>query len=221
MKTTCAPASLRPGAGIRRERPRNLLAYQYEHPDDTRATDLIKTASPVVAAVKAIITNWSEPALKAQLLGNAVRVGPDQYPEIHAIVEECSQILSIEPPEVFIKHSPYFNAATFGVEKPFIILHSALVDGFDQDELHFIIGHEMGHIKSKHVLYLTTAYLLANNALTLGQRFLPIGQLLAIPARAALESWQRSAELTADRAGMISTQDLRIGSMALIKLAVG
>ncbi len=213
--------SLRDGTAIARESPRQLMSYQYEHPDDTRGTDLIKAASPVIATVRALITNWNEPALKAQLLGNAVKVGPDQYPEINAIAVECAQILNIDLPDVFIKHSPYFNAMTFGVEKPFIILHSALVDGFDREELHFIIGHEMGHIKSKHVLYLTTAYILTHQALALGQRFLPIGQLLAVPARAALESWQRSAELTADRAGLIATQDLQVSLKSLVKLAVG
>ena len=214
-------AGLRPGATIARESPRQLMAYQYEHPDDARATDLIKAASPVIAAVRALITNLNEPALQAQLLGNAVKVGPGQYPEIHAIVAECADILNLAPPDVFIKHSPYFNAMTFGVESPFIILHSALVDGFDREELHFIIGHEIGHIKSRHVLYLTTAYILTHQALSIGQRFLPIAQLLAIPARAALESWQRSAELTADRAGLIAAQDLQVALRALVKLAVG
>lgn len=213
--------SLRPGPAIARESPHQLMAYQYEHSDDARATDLIKAASPVIAVVRALITSWNEPAMKAQLLGNAVKVGPGQYPEIHSIAEECAQILNIDLPDVFIKHSPYFNAMTFGVENPFVILHSALVDGFDREELHFIIGHEMGHIKSKHVLYLTTAYILTHQALSIGQRFLPIGQLLSVPARAALESWQRSAELTADRAGLIATQDLQVSLMALVKLAVG
>ncbi|HEY3314565.1 MAG TPA: M48 family metalloprotease [Bacillota bacterium] len=210
-----------PGPAPNRETPRGLMAYQYEHPDDTRATDLLKAASPVIATVRAMITNWNEPALKAQLLGNAVKVGPQQYPEIHEITEECARIFNLETPDVFIKHDPYFNAMTFGVDQAFIILHSALVDGFDGEELHYIIGHEIGHIKSQHVLYLTTAYILANQALAIGQRFLPLAQLLVIPARAALETWRRSAELTADRAGLIAAQDLRTSSMALIKLAVG
>ncbi|MHB9058971.1 MAG: M48 family metalloprotease [Bacillota bacterium] len=213
--------SLRNGATVARESPRQLMSYQYEHPDDARGTELIKAASPVIAAARALITNWNEPALKAQLLGNAVKVGPEQYPEIYAVAVECAQILNIDLPDVFIKHSPYFNAMTFGVENPFVILHSALVDGFDREELHFIIGHEMGHIKNKHVLYLTTAYILTHQALALGQSLLPIGQILAVPARAALDGWQRSAELTADRAGLIATQDLQVSLKSLVKLAVG
>ena len=49
------------------------------------------------------------------------------------------------------------NAFTGGVEKPIIVLHSALVERLNDEETLAVIAHEVGHIHAEHVLYLTAA----------------------------------------------------------------
>jgi tetratricopeptide (TPR) repeat protein len=124
-------------------------------------------------------------------------------------------------PDVFIKHDPTFNAMTLGVERPLMILHSSVVESFTLDELTYIIGHEMGHIKSEHALYLSAAYLLTIGARGLADSLFGLGSLVVVPAMQALQAWMRKAELTADRAGLICVQDLGLARRALIKLALG
>lgn len=201
--------------------PHSLDADQYAHPLDKQSLEGIARFAPVVAVSRAIMKYWDEPMIKGQLLGGTVKVGPGQFEEIHHIVTDCAAILNMEVPEVFIKHDPTFNAMTLGVERPLIILHSSVVEAFSPDELAYIIGHEMGHIKSQHVLYLSAAYLLAMGARGLMDRLFGIGSLIVIPAMHALQAWMRKAELTADRAGLICTQDLGLSRRSLIKLAVG
>lgn len=201
--------------------PPSLQAEHYAHPLDRRSLEAISKFAPVVAVTRAIMQHWDEPMVKGQLLGDTVRVGPGQFPEVHHLVLECAAVLNMQAPDVFIKHSPTFNAMTLGASKPLIILHSALVESFSPHELAYIIGHEMGHIKSEHSLYLSAAYILAMGARGLANRLFGLGALLMGPALQALQAWMRKAELTADRAGLLCVQDLDLARRSLIKLAVG
>jgi Zn-dependent protease with chaperone function len=212
------PAPAAPGP--KRVYPVYLDVARYEHPDDRRATDHIRMLAPVVAVARALIAYLGEPMVSAQLLGHAVKVGPNQFPRLHALTAECSRVLHMAAPDVYVRQSPTFNAMTMGVDRPFVVLFSSLVDAFSDDELRYIIGHELGHIKSQHALYLTAFHLLTTQMARLAQRF-GLGSVILIPARLALESWARTAELTADRAGLICCQDMRITARSLVKLIVG
>ncbi len=46
---------------------------------------------------------------------------------------------------LFVTQNPFYNAGAYGMDRPFIIVHSAVVRNFDDDELRFVIGHELGH----------------------------------------------------------------------------
>lgn len=201
--------------------PERLTMEQYDHPLDRQALAQVRKLGPVVTIVKLMIQNWDEPMVRANLLGGSVLVSDTQFPEISRIVRDCAAILNMPAPEVFIKQDPYLNAATFGVNRPFIILHSSLVDALTTDELYDVIGHEMGHIKSEHVLYLSAAYFLTQQAARLAQTLFGIGSLITGPARMALIRWQRQSELTADRAGLICAQSIDVSVRAMAKLALG
>lgn len=201
--------------------PRDLEARQYAHPLDMRSLEGIARFGPVVAVTRAIIRHWDEPMVKGQLLGGTVKVGPSQFADIHELAQSCATILNMQVPDIFIKHDPTFNAMTLGAERPLIILHSSVVEAFGPEELAFILGHEMGHIKSEHVLYLSAAYILTMGARGLADRLFGVGALIVVPAMHALQAWMRKAELTADRAGLLCLQDLDVARRSLIKLALG
>src|SRR3546814_17534650 len=44
---------------------------------------------------------------------------------------------------------------TIGMNKPFIVLNSRLVDLLDEEELRFVVAHELGHALSGHAVYQT------------------------------------------------------------------
>ena len=52
-------------------------------------------------------------------------------------------------------------AFAIGMEKHTIVITSGLVELLEDDELRFVIGHELGHIKSGHMLYRTMAVFLS------------------------------------------------------------
>jgi Zn-dependent protease with chaperone function len=111
------------------------------------------------------------------------------------------------------------NAFTAGVEKPLIVLYSGIIEAMSEDELLFVISHELGHIKSAHVLYYQLAKFLPVLAEYAAYLTLGISELFGAGMDMALLHWQRMSEYTADRAGLLGCQDANVALHALMKLA--
>ncbi|MEO7091687.1 MAG: M48 family metallopeptidase, partial [Polyangiales bacterium] len=126
-----------------------------------------------------------------------------------------------DEPEMYVTMDPIPNAWTFGHTKPFITVTSGLIDMMSDEELFFVIGHEVGHIKAGHVLYGTMARNIAAVVQLLGQFTLGIGALLGQGLVLALYEWYRAAELTSDRAALMCVQDLEPARSTFMKLAGG
>jgi Zn-dependent protease with chaperone function len=191
----------------------------YAYVGDLRVRRALQTVRPVELAV-AHTVKLAQSFLNSELLGGAVKVGPQQFPRLHEIAGACAARLGISRPTVYIvPRIDAINAATYGTEDDaFIMVHSATLDYFDDAELTFIIGHECGHIQNNHVVYLTTLHMLTQMAHAL------LGVVLAplvYPATLALQSWARAGEITCDRAGLLCCRDLRVGMRAFVKLALG
>jgi Zn-dependent protease with chaperone function len=92
------------------------------------------------------------------LKGNAIKVTYTQFPDIAKIVSRQSELLELHKvPDVYIVQSGgLLNALTtnfFGTN--YIVLFSEIVESaYEQDKkvLEFVIGHELGHIKHRHML---------------------------------------------------------------------
>ena len=81
---------------------------------------------------------------------------------------EAASVLDVhEVPELYVTASPVFTAMTIGLDKPKIVVNSALVDLLDDDELRFVLGHELGHALSGHALYRTLLQYILTFGLTL------------------------------------------------------
>ena len=162
----------------------------------------------------------NERMVKMLLLGSAVRVTERQFPVVHRLYVEAATALDVpELPELFVAASPILNASTFGMDAPKIVLNSALVDLLDEDELRFVLGHELGHALSGHALYQTllTYLVIAGQSLA----SLPFSGVGLFVVRTALGEWARKAELSGDRAGLLATQDVSVAVRVQMKLASG
>jgi Zn-dependent protease with chaperone function len=159
--------------------------------------------------------------LYAQNSAETVRCGPRQLSSVYRILQEACEILDVPEPELYLRYSPSYNAYTAGVKRTFIVLHSALVDDFTDEELLFVVGHELGHVKCGHVLYQMLARLLLHLLQELGSATFGIGRLAGLGVLSAFMEWLRQAELTCDRAGLLVCQDPRVALSATMKLGCG
>jgi Zn-dependent protease with chaperone function len=156
-----------------------------------------------------------------QNAATSVRCGPRQFRTLYGILRDACEILDVPEPELYVQTNPIVTALTAGVGSPFIVLHSELIDTFTNDEILFVIGHELGHIKCEHVLYHMVGRVLIPLVQSLGQFSMGLGQVIGIPVIAAFYEWMRQAEFSCDRAGLLACQDSRIAMTAIMKLGGG
>ena len=141
-------------------------------------------------------------------------------PRWDALLTEVLGVLDVsDRPELYVTNNPVPNALTLGVDRPFIVVTSGLYELLEPDELRFVLGHETGHVLSGHALYQSLLIHLLNLAGAFS--WLPAGGLGLRALIAGLREWQRKAELSADRAGLLATQDADIALRVQMKLAAG
>jgi Zn-dependent protease with chaperone function len=197
-----------------------ISSRAYEHPADRSALVALRKLTGFDTLLKLMNSLFNERAMRLNFLASSVKVSDRQFPHIYEMLRDGCYILDMDNvPELFITQTPLVNAAALGMDKPFIIIHSGLVDLMDPEELRAVIGHELGHVKSGHAVYSTMLY----NLILLASRiaWMPLGYIGLKAIIWGLEEWFRKAELSCDRAGLLVGQDLDASRRVLMKLAGG
>jgi uncharacterized tellurite resistance protein B-like protein len=148
-------------------------------------------------------------SLRTKLLGGAVMVEPSVLPHLAEAVDRIArQFPDLGALECFVYAAGDVNAfVTRGRTRTLVAVSSAAVNHLETAELEFVIGHELGHA------------LFGHTEMTAGQ-LVEEGQLL--PAAAMkLRAWQRAAEISADRAGLVLCGSIESAARALFKAASG
>jgi len=151
----------------------------------------------------------------------SVRCGPNQCKTLYNIMRESAAVLDMPEPELYITCNPFPNAYAYGVERPYITIQSSLVDTMTDEQLYHIMGHELGHIKAGHVLYISVASVLSPLIEMVADATMGLGGIASIGLLIAFYEWLRQAELTADRAGLLVCQDLDTAIGANLRLTGG
>ncbi|MEM6597126.1 MAG: M48 family metallopeptidase [Cyanobacteria bacterium P01_C01_bin.69] len=195
-----------------------LNADHFRHPLDRQATQALKQLPGLDVAIRSLIGPMGEQFFYLENIAASVLVGPNQLPSIHGLLVEACQVLDLEVPQLYVKQHPVPNAYTFAMrgKQPFVVVHTALIELLNEAELQAVIGHELGHLKCDHGVYLTLA-----NLLTLATSQLPFGGALMQNWQSQIMEWVRCAEFTCDRAALLATQDARTVASVLMKLAGG
>ncbi|MGO4479100.1 M48 family metalloprotease [Massilia sp. 2TAF26] len=149
----------------------------------------------------------AQSALISYIKGNGVRITEEQFPDLKQQISACCRKLGLdeEPQAYLMQMGGMLNAfATRFLGRHFLVLYSDVVDGLadNPDALNFYIGHEIGHIKRKHLHWATI--LMPASALPL------IG-----PA------YSRAREYTCDRHGLAACDNPQNAEHGLAVLAAG
>jgi Zn-dependent protease with chaperone function len=210
------------GSKKRKLRPLTGLSVdEFRHPSDARATEALKRIPGLDRIMAKILEYGLERLYYVDNVASNLRVTPRMLGRLHRSLVWATKILDVPEPEMYVTLDPVPNAFTYGHTKPFITVTSGLVDMLSDEELFFVIGHEVGHIKAGHVLYGTMARNIAAVVALLGQATLGLGALLGQGLVIALYEWYRCAELTADRAALLCVQDIEPARATFMKLAGG
>ena len=205
-------------SGNQRRILNNISPSAWEHPADRAALNALRKIPGFDLVLRKVFGMFGERALLLAFKANAVKVSDDQYPNLHESLIRVCKVLDVEQvPELFVSQRPVVNAGAIGMSHPFIVLNSSLVELLGDDEVEAVIGHEVGHIMSGHVLYRTLLIIL----LSLTVFRYPLAGLAVRPVLFALLEWYRKSELSSDRAGLLAVQDPDASMRGLMHMAGG
>lgn len=197
-----------------------LKAGDFQDPRDKVATAQLSAFVPIELALRNLLLPFLEEASFFDNIGRGVQVSKEQYPTIHRLVVEAAAQLDISVPDVFVKSDPRPNAYTlaFQGKRPFIVLHTSLIDLMTLEEVKAVIGHELGHLKCEHSLWITVLNILALGVEAV-EVLVPLGLRQLISRQ--LTQWRRSAELSCDRASLLVSRNESVVMSVLMKLTGG
>ena len=149
---------------------------------------------------------------------NGIRLGEQQFPDIFRLGIRAARIMGLrQMPEIYLSGEMLWDAMTLGSdEQAFIVLGSVLTY-FKGDEMLYLLGREMGHIRAGHVMWRTASKFLTgsthmNRSVMGGGLFsaLTPGKMLENAIDAPIMAWARHSEITADRAGLLVVGNVEV-----------
>jgi Zn-dependent protease with chaperone function len=192
-----------------------------QHPYDRAALGALQRVPGIDIVVRKFIELFPERVAYIQNVAQTVRVTTTQCPQLYAQLQEACTILDVREPELYVAQYPVPNAYTSGHDHPYIVVTTGLLDLMNEEEVRAVIAHELGHIKSGHVLYKTMARGFSFLLTIIGDMTLGIGRLVGRTLEAALLEWDRKSEFTADRSSLLVVQNPQVMLSLMMKFAGG
>ncbi|HEX5745331.1 MAG TPA: M48 family metallopeptidase [Archangium sp.] len=166
--------------------------------------------------VDAVPGRFGGVARQRQLLSNAFKLTRPVAPRVLDALAACKEVLGHEGPvDVFVNPEPMIRAAAVQAppDTPAIVLSSRLLEVFQEAELRFILGHELGHLAFEHFTLPLPATALAWDG--------EDGRFVSPATALGLYRWNRAAEASADRAGLLCSRELEASAGVLLARVSG
>lgn len=199
-----------------------ISSTAFRHPLDIQAEQTLRSVPGFDLVARKFVEFIYERPRQVFLTGNAIEVGPRQYASIYQIFQEAVRDLDVSSePILFVSQSPIANAYALGQERPCMVLSSGLLDLMEAAQLRSVIAHELGHIKCGHTTLNQMALWAINLVFGLAGATFGLSSLISTGLIAAFYEWLRKAELSADRAALLVTDDLNPILHSMMRVAGG
>lgn len=179
-------------------------------------------------------------------LNEFLRVGPNQMPGLKAILDGVLQRLGMGSVELLIDPSVETSAYTYGIDRPVIVMTRGLLDSMTDDEIAYVIGHELGHHllgsirysraanwvasgyyetmhdrKAQQQLYFILGGNQAFDSMKIDPEFYDLRVKRGGELTTAVLKWKPFSEFSCDRVGAIAVGDAEAAVRATFKLVIG
>lgn len=191
---------------------------------DAKAMSVLRSITPLNLAAKAVSEKVGRRWIESTF--NSVLLSERQMPQIFSQAVRAARILGMpKMPSVYLSGERPWDMLTFGTDHDsFVVVGSALAGNFQGVDMLFLLAREMGHCKSGHALWKTVIrFFLGEQGPAKG--FMAGGILANILSPTALISgamempllaWARQAEITADRAGLLTVGKEEVARRVLL-----
>lgn len=188
------------------ERLKGLKTTDYEHPGEKLAMAALRRIPLLDLVFAKYLDMTIKTDLWADCAGNNFRITEKTNPRIYRLYRTA--LARLDMPREYPLYSELgygYNAYAAGAKENFIVIRSSCISDYSDGEMLQLLGHEIGHIKSGHVVYQGLARSLNAILASLGG----VAQGAAVGLQYAIMDWGRKAEYTADRAGLLASGDLK------------
>jgi len=187
----------------------------FEWAADGKAMAALRAITPLNAVAKSVSEKVGRRWIESTF--NGILLGEKQLPHIYSQAVKAARILGMSHmPDIYLSGERSWDCLTFGTDRDsFVVIGSALAGSFQGNDLLFLLAREMGHCRAGHALWKSVIrFFLGEQGPAKG--FMAGGIFNAILSPTALISgaielpllaWARQAEITADRAGLLTVGD--------------
>jgi uncharacterized RDD family membrane protein YckC len=139
---------------------------------------------------------------RGRLIGSSVMIHEAQYPRVFAIVKSACARLDIPMPLIFVREDNYVPVAALGFGEPYsLVLSTHWIEHFEDDELAFAVGRELGHIAAGHTRFLSLLSVNGNEN--------PVVSLI-------FGGWLRTCSHTCDKVGLLVCGSLDAATRSIV-----
>ena len=191
---------------------------------DAQTMAVLQSLGPITDAARHMAGKVGRPWFEAAT--NGIRLSERQFPEIFSAAIRAAQIMGLQRmPEIYLSGAQLWDAITLGSDEQAFIVVGSVLTYFKGDELLYLLAREMGHIRAGHVMWTTVSRFLTGSThmdrsiMGRGSGLLDAvkpTKILENARDAALMTWCRHSEITADRAGMLAVGNPEIARKVLM-----
>lgn len=197
------------GVVMRKRAPSNVDALRFGYDERLAAKIFAAFGQPAIGAAPK--TTELLDMRRRHLLGDAVLITAELIPDVARAFAQCLRALGLSGHAggLYVQQCAEYNASVLSDGERFdIVVNSALLRDFSIPELRFVIGHELGHVLFNH------------NEISLRGLF-EAHEDIAEEDAMMLFRWSRSAEISADRVGLVCAGGAEPAVSAMFKISSG
>ncbi len=195
---------------------KGLDPQEFYDSEDLKGLKRLEAVPGIKKFLAETISNLREKFTSIEMYGDGINITEDGYPELHNLLTNVANTLGNDCTPNFSMTWGYdISMGTEGAKAPRITALSGAIDLLDNDEIRFLLGHEIGHIMAGHKPFhnvLITLY-------TPLMKMVPNAEIWLSVLRPLLLQWYRTSDYTADRAGLLACQDINIAFKTMIKMS--
>lgn len=193
-----------------------LTPQAFYHPEDLKGLKRLEAVPGIKKFLAETISNLREKFTSIEMYGDGINITKDGYPELYALLISVSRTLGgSNMPDFSLTWGYDIAMGTEGAKSPRITALSGSIDLLDEEEICFLLGHEIGHLMAGHKPFhnvLITLY-------TPLMKMVPNAEVWLSLLRPLLLRWYRTSDYTADRAGLLACQNINVALRTMIKMS--
>ncbi len=186
---------------------------------------------PILGGLAQQVGDWVDQFVGARQIASLITEafpmeGQPALRPLETEVEHCAKTLGLPRPAIYVRNSPFTQAyVTHAFHRDQLVLTSGLLALYEgrPEELRFVIGHELGHVKCGHLELKSKAFGLLSVIQAINLAVVPDKFQAVLPTLGLgrLYTWCRESEISADRAGLLCCGEPKIAYQAIMRLQHG